>query len=166
MKRWYVAHTQVHAEERARGHLARQGFEVWLPQARKRLHHARRVTTVVRPLFPRYLFVRLDLAAGPWRAALSTVGVSHLVGRREHPDPVPEAVMAELKARAAPDGLIMLKPALGLRRGDAVRLAEGPLKDVEAIFQAATDTDRVVLLLKLLGRELAVAVPAATLERL
>ena len=61
-KRWYVVHTQPNGEGRANLNLRRQGFATYLPRYARRRRHARRQETVQRPLFPRYLFVGLDLA--------------------------------------------------------------------------------------------------------
>ena len=59
--RWFVAHTHPHAEAKATSHLNRQGFEIYFPRYLKRRRHARRIETVAAPLFPRYLFVAVDL---------------------------------------------------------------------------------------------------------
>src|SRR5207248_8970534 len=74
--RWFVAHTHPHAEGKATAHLNRQGFDIYLPRYLKRRRHARQVETVVAPLFPRYLFVAIDLNVQRWRSIYSTVGVS------------------------------------------------------------------------------------------
>ena len=66
--RWYVVQTQAHAETKACWHLARQGFETYLPRYLKRRRHARRVEMVQAPLFPRYLFVVIDIATQRWRS--------------------------------------------------------------------------------------------------
>ena len=50
--RWYVAKTQPNAELKARFHLERQGFEVYLPRYMRRVSHARRISWEPRPLFP------------------------------------------------------------------------------------------------------------------
>lgn len=164
MKRWYVAHTKPSAEARAREHLMNQGFEAWLPEYLKTRRHARRSEQVRRPLFPRYLFVRLDLDAERWRAVLGTVGILHLVGG-DPPTPVAEAVVAALWARTDADGLVPVSPALDLHPGDAVRIAEGPLADLEGIFLDIEDRDRVAILLRLMGRELRVRVDAQGVEK-
>lgn len=57
---WYAVYTQAGKERFALQNLANQGFEAYLPSYRKRRRHARRVDTVLAPLFPRYLFVRMD----------------------------------------------------------------------------------------------------------
>ena len=74
--RWYVVHTQVLGEDRADLNLRRQGFETYLPRYLRTRRHARRVETVARPLFPRYLFVAMDVARDRWRAVQSTFGVA------------------------------------------------------------------------------------------
>src|SRR5664279_3292931 len=76
---WYVAQTHVHAETKATLHLRRQGFDVYLPRYRKQRRHARRVDIVAAPLFPRYLFVSVDLATQRWRSIRSTVGITRPV---------------------------------------------------------------------------------------
>ena len=43
-RRWYVAQTHVHADQKATFHLGRQGFQVYLPRYTKRRRHARRTT--------------------------------------------------------------------------------------------------------------------------
>ena len=85
MRRWYVVYAQPHAEARAAEQLGRQGYEAYLPQQRRWLRHARKRELVRRPLFPRYLFVALDLLATRWRPILSTIGVAGLVRHGEEP---------------------------------------------------------------------------------
>jgi transcriptional antiterminator RfaH len=43
--------------------------------------------------------------------------------------------------------------------GDAVKVTTGPFADLEGMFQAASGSDRVVLLFNLLGREVRASVP-------
>jgi transcriptional antiterminator RfaH len=62
-ERWYVVHAQPNAEAKVVSHLRNQGFRPYLPRYRKRRRHARRVEDVAAPLFPRYLFVSLDVEA-------------------------------------------------------------------------------------------------------
>jgi transcriptional antiterminator RfaH len=76
---WYVVQTRPHAEVRAAQHLQRQGFATYLPRHLKRRRHARRTEIVAAPLFPRYLFVLVDMATQRWRSIHSTIGVSRLV---------------------------------------------------------------------------------------
>ncbi|MGC2115668.1 MAG: transcriptional activator RfaH, partial [Pseudolabrys sp.] len=103
---WYVVQTQANAENKAVAHLARQGFVTYLPRYLKRRRHARRVDVVAAPLFPRYLFVEIDMAAQRWRSIYSTVGVSRLVCNGEFPAAVPERVVELLRNREDTSGFI------------------------------------------------------------
>ena len=95
-ERWYAVHSQPFAENRAAGQLSDQGFRIYMPRRRRTVRHARKLRTVEAPLFPRYLFVALDLNRDQWRKVNSTFGVSRLVMRGEQPQPVPLGVVEAL----------------------------------------------------------------------
>ena len=80
--RWFVAHTQPNAEAKAAAHLMRQGFGVYVPRYLKRRRHARKIDIVAAPLFPRYLFVAVDLNAQRWRSIWSAVSSGSSWSRR------------------------------------------------------------------------------------
>jgi len=157
MKSWYVAETQPRAEAKALWHLERQGFAAYLPQYRRRRRHARRTDWVRAPLFPRYLFVEIDVARAAWRAIRSTVGVARLVCNGEIPAPVPAGVVEDIRGREGADGLVAMPPSF--RRGEKVRIVGGAFADQVGLFECATDEERVILLLDLLGRRMRIAVP-------
>lgn len=171
MKRWFAVYTKAGKERVAEGNLAAQGFETYLPRhAVRRGKPARSAKTsgsglVAAPLFHRYLFVRLDLDAGPWRCVNSTFGVSRLVSFGERPAPVPDAVMDALRSREDEDGLIRLGAVDAYQPGDNVEITDGPLSDVRAIVTARTNQERVVVLMTLLGREVSVRVGTEHLKR-
>ena len=74
MERWYVVHTAPNGEARATAHLRRQGFETFMPRFAKLRRHARRTEKILAPLFPRYLFIQMNLSVDRWRAVNGTVG--------------------------------------------------------------------------------------------
>ena len=156
--RWYVVQTHVNAETKAAANLERQGFAVYLPRYLKRRSHARKVDTVARPLFPRYLFVAIDLATQRWRSIQSTLGVSHLVCWSGHPASVDNGVIATLKAREDQNGFVKLARRFGFAPGDKVRIVEGAFVDNLALVEGISDHERVAVLLDLLGRKVRVLV--------
>jgi len=117
--RWFVAHTHPHAEAKATTHLNRQGFEIYFPRYLKRRRHARRIETVAAPLFPRYLFVAIDLNVQRWRSIYSTVGVSRLVCNGDDPTAVPDGIVEALKQREDPNGFIKLDSMVRFHRVSA-----------------------------------------------
>jgi transcriptional antiterminator RfaH len=164
MNLWYVVHTQPSAEAKASWHLRNQGFEIYLPRHQKRRRHARRVELVAAPLFPRYLFLAMDLATARWRAVRSTVGVSGLVMHGERPAAAPAGVVEAIKAREDGKGFIPIPLEPEFSKGEKVIILGGALGGLTGLFECATDEERVVLLLDLLGRQLRVAVPIATIK--
>lgn len=159
MLHWFAVLTKPRAESLAREHLARQGFECRLPRTRRLLRRAEGMREVVEPLFPRYLFLRADPETQDLGRVRSTRGVTALVRRGVEPARVPEPVIAAIDARVvAGDGFVQLDPP-ALARGTAVRVTQGPLEGMEAVFQARTARDRVSLLVRVLGESCAVDVP-------
>jgi transcriptional antiterminator RfaH len=158
--RWFVAHTQPHAEAKATSHLSRQGFEIYFPRYLKRRRHARRVETVAAPLFPRYLFVAVDTTAQRWRSIYSTVGVARLVCNGNDPTAVPDGIVAALKDREDADGFIKLDYRAPFRAGDKVRVLDGAFSSCLGLFEGMAERERIAILLDLLGRKVRVVLDA------
>ncbi len=159
MRRWYVINTHAQSERKAVWHLENQGFRVYLPQYMKRRRHSRRVDMVKAPLFPRYLFVELDLELDRWRAISSTIGVSHMISGGERPLAIPEGVIDDIRAREDETGIVPVAREARFRKGDKLQVMDGALIDHVGLFECSSDQDRVVLLLNLLGRQVRVRVP-------
>lgn len=162
-KCWYVVHTQPHNETRADVNLRRQGYATYLPRYQRNRRHARRTEAVIRPLFPRYLFVMLDVARDQWRAIQSTFGVSHLLVAGDEPLAVPAGVVDEIMARESSNGLVKLGLPQGISIGSRVRLIDGLFAETEGVVERIADNQRVAVLLQLLGRQVRVHVPAANI---
>ena len=158
--RWYVAQTQVNGEARAAQNLQRQGYEVYLPRYLKRRRHARKVDFTAKPLFPRYIFVAIDMATQRWRSIQSTFGVSRLVTNGDDPAMVPEGVVHALRAREDDKGFIRLDSKPAFAPGDKVRVLAGAFMDSAGLFSGLADHDRVSILLEMLGRKVRVLLDA------
>lgn len=157
---WYVVQTHVNAEIKAARNLARQGFEIYVPRYLKCRSHARKVEKVAAPLFPRYLFVRIDMATQRWRSIQSTFGVSHLVANGPYPIPVQHDVLRLLRGREDEDGFIKLDRRPKFSLGEKVRVLAGVFADNFGLFDGSGDRDRVAILLEILGRKVRVSLDA------
>jgi transcriptional antiterminator RfaH len=157
---WYVVQTQVNGETKAAHNLLRQGYGIYLPRYMKRRRHARRVDFVAKSLFPRYLFVAIDMATQRWRSIQSTSGVAHLVTNGDVPAAVPEDVVAALKAREDAKGFIKIDARLKFAPGDKVRVLAGAFMDSAGLFDGVEDHDRVAILLDMLGGKIRVHLDA------
>ena len=162
MTSWYVVHTHQGTERLAEGHLKRQGFDTYLPLCLKITRHARRVAEITVPLFPRYIFVAIDIAAQRWHSINGTFGVNHLVTMGERPVALPTGVVDEIRARELDGGLVKLEQPPPFKKGETVHITGGPLTDQVGLFQCLNEKDRVSVLLDMLGRKLEVQVPLQT----
>jgi transcription elongation factor/antiterminator RfaH len=164
-ERWYAVHTLRFAEKRAQAQLENQQFRTFLPKRHKTVRHARKLSTVVAPFFPCYLFMVLDLNRHQWRSVNGTFGVSSLVMAGELPCPVPPGIVESMLAVANADGLLQFRPELKV--GAPVRIAAGPFAEQLGILDRLDDSGRIRVLLDILGRQVPVhlsrdlALPAA-----
>jgi transcription elongation factor/antiterminator RfaH len=156
-ERWYVAHTLPQHELKAAQQLANQGFRAFVPRYWKNRRHARRVETISAALFPRYIFVILDLTKDRWRSINGTIGVDRLLTYGGLPQPVPHGVLESLIAGADPQGNVQFH--FNLKEGQAIRVIAGPFADLVGQLERLDDNGRVRVLLELMGGSVRVALP-------
>lgn len=148
-ERWFLVHTQPHNERKAELHLGAQGFRTHFPQIQKTIRHARQLRTVRAPLFPRYMFLILDLGRDRWLSVRSTIGVSSLFTCEDRPVPVPQGVVEALIARTDEAGLALFDA--GLTTGQTVRVWSGPFADFVGTLERLDAGGRVRVLLTMMG---------------
>ena len=161
--RWFVVYTQPLKETVAKQHLEEQGYDVYLPMFKKTRRHARRIDEVLQPLFPRYLFVGLDLKLDAWRAVNGTRGVAYLLLNDGHPLGISTSIIEELKILEK-DGVVPIECVSAFTKGESLRVVDGAFKDQVAVFQRMGDKQRVQLLLNFLGRDTRITVPVCAVE--
>ena len=159
---WYVVHTQAFAERRAERHLEEQGFHVFMPTVVKTTRHARRVQQVVTPLFPRYIFVELDLTRDRWHPINGTVGVCRLITANDRPLRLPSGFVEGIIAANPRDAATERVPSM--RVDDIVRVTEGPFAELIGRVQKLDVRGRVDVLLEIMGRAVSVRTSVARLS--
>src|SRR5207249_7679968 len=160
-ERWFLVHTQPKSERKAELHLGAQGFRTHPPQIEKTIRHARQLRTVRAPLFPRYIFLILDLGRDRWLSVRSTIGVSSLFTCEDRPVPVPKGVVEALIARTNEAGLALFDA--GLTTGQTVRILSGPFADFVGTLERLDSAGRVRVLLTMMGTEVPVALHRSAL---
>jgi transcriptional antiterminator RfaH len=164
MTAWFAVYTQPQKEALAAQHLENQGFAVYLPRYQKMRRHAGKAEIVAVPLFPRYLFAGIDLQTQRWRSVNGTRGVVGLVMFGDKPIPIPASVLAEIRSREDDQGFIRLNGAASFKRGQNLRIVDGPMADTQALFEEAVDGNRAILLISLLGRLVRTKMPLSSVE--
>lgn len=155
---WHVAHTLHGKEEIARITLEKRGYEVYLPKYQRILRHARQVRKILAPLFPCYLFVRSRPGSPCLYSVNGTIGVNALVTMGAEPARVHSRLVDEIRGREDKNGLVELMPP-DYRKGQPLRVTEGPFSDLSVIFESTDSANRVIVLMRLLGREVRLNLP-------
>jgi transcriptional antiterminator RfaH len=108
---------------------------------------------ILRPLFPGYVFVAIDLSKHRWRSVNGTFGVASLIMGGEQPTPVPSGVVEALIASCESHEAVRLDCRLEI--GQKVRILSGPFAETLCRLAHLDDRGRVCVLLEIMGMEVA-----------
>ncbi len=147
MRAWYLIYSKPQQERLALENLERQGYPSYLPLIRNRRRRKGRYASIIEPMFPRYLFVHLSDETDNWGPIRSTIGVANLVRFGMQAARVPDNLIEMMQGRDEEGVQALASP--DIQPGDQVRIVEGVMAGYEAIYQAKTGKERVVLLLQL-----------------
>jgi transcription elongation factor/antiterminator RfaH len=161
LRAWYVVYSKPHKEESAQFHLQSKGVEVFFP--RLFLPPSSRGRRPLIPLFPNYLFVRVQLPE-EYECVTWTPGVKRFVSFNDVPVALELDIVAYLKEKANPEGVITATS--NLKVGQEVRISGGPFDGLAGIIQEPPNArGRVKILMQLLNRPMKVEMPVESLER-
>jgi transcriptional antiterminator RfaH len=160
-RHWYVVYSKPHKENAAKFHIAAKGLEVFFP--RLLLPKSAKKTHSIIPLFPNYLFVRMNVETEEYGYVSWSPGVSRVVGFNGRPAPMDEEMLRFLQSNSDSEGII--KAESNLRSGQEVRITDGPFSGLMGIIRNPPDAKgRVKVLLNLLNRPATVDLPIEFVE--
>ena len=160
-KNWHAVYTKARHEKRVDDRLSREGVESFLPLVKKLSRWKDRKKLVRVPLFPGYLFVRID--ANRRIDVTHVKGVVKLLGPGpETPSVVPEETIQALKKMLSSNVPVDTCPYL--KRGRRVRVTRGPLKGLEGALERRKGVFRVVVSVPIVGRSASAEVDTADIE--
>lgn len=154
---WFALQVRARYEHGVADHLDGKGYELFLPLYKCRKRWSDRVKEVEAPLFPGYLFCRLN--PQDRLPILKTPGVIQIVGCNRTPTAVDEQEIQAIQ-RMLVSG-IPNQPWPFLATGDRVRIESGPLSGLEGILVEFKGNHRLVLSVTLLQRSVAVEIDSA-----
>ncbi len=152
--RWFALRVKSRCEKVVATIARNKGFEEFLPLYESRRRWSDRLKAIELPLFPGYIFCRLD---PEHRLPLLTIpGVLHFVGFGKIPAPIEDTEVAAIQT-AVRSGL-STEPCPFLDVGQRVRLDDGPLAGLEGILVGTSKGERIVVSVTVLKRSVAVAI--------
>jgi transcriptional antiterminator RfaH len=149
MLHWYAISTKPHQERLAEANLQKLGLETFCPLLKEHRIIRRKPQTTVNPLFPGYMFARFNLDSH-YRAVMYARGVRRVVSFGPEPAIVDAGMIEAIKSRLH-EGYL-LAPVQQFKPGQLVRILNGPLHGLEAVFEKTmTGSQRAVILLRALS---------------
>ena len=153
---WFaiLTRTGTGTEKNATLLLENAGYECYLPVIKYTRHWSDRTQEIELPLFPGYLFCRMN----PHNRlpVLMTPGVIQIVGVGKTPIPIAEEEIAAIQ-RVGKSGLPAM-PWPYLKIGHVARIVDGPLRGLSGIVVKIKSGSKLVLSVSLLQRSVAVEV--------
>lgn len=151
---WYAIHVRTKYEKLVSTALSGKGYGEYLPLYRSTRRWSDRLMDLDRPLFPGYLFCRLDIQNR--LPVLITPGVISIAGSGKIPISIPEAEIEAIQT-VIRSGLY-LQPWPGLAVGSRIVIEEGPLKGLEGVALNVEKKYRLLVSVPLLQRSVSVEI--------
>jgi len=161
---WYAVYTKPRCEQKAVEGLARRSVEAFLPKIEVIRKREYRSVRQAEPLFPCYIFVRIEVSSEHFYAAKWTPGVRKILGVGDALSHVPDSVIECIRQEMGTKGAI--RPRQRFKAGDPVRILRGPLRDLVGIFKGEISANgRVRVLMNILRNPREVEVHISEIEK-
>ena len=161
---WILVYTKAKQENRANFNLQNQGFVTFLPliSSQKRTEKSKQLS----PVFPRYIFVKIDPDLENWITIKSTLGVEKIVMFADKLTSVPNDIIKAIRSKLDDSDVFTEDiEVIEYAEGDNVFIDQGRFAGVEAIFLSRKSKDRVRLLLKLLNTTVLAEIDESSLRK-
>jgi transcriptional antiterminator RfaH len=161
-KEWFILQFKPNSHHQAEKNLTRQGFKTFLPMHHITSRKTSRFMNTTRPLFPGYMFIKFDKAKSEWHKINNTYGVSRLVTFNSILRSIPTTLIDSLIKRCDSSGELL--PIKSLKKGDQVKVLNGPFADFIASVESYETAERVWILIDLMGRKTKIQTSLNTLQ--
>lgn len=157
---WFAIYTMPQSEQSVRRMLDIRQIESFLPtyEVHRVWKNRQRVKTQ-RPLFPSYLFVRIN--KNQRGIVLSSPGALRIIGNGRTHLPIPDREIHFLQSESARK---RIEPWLDLVIGKRVRIRRGPMEGLEGTLVEQRNSLRFVLTVAMINQHAAIEMDASELE--
>ena len=149
-KEWFILQFKPNAHRQAVRNLNQQGFETFLPLTNTTSRKSCRFMNATQPLFPGYMFITFNKTDTEWHKINNTYGVSRLVTFNSVLKSIPTTFIDNLIMRYDLSGKLL--PVKKLKKGDQVKILNGPFTNFVATIETYETDQRIWILMDLMGR--------------
>jgi transcription antitermination factor NusG len=162
VRRWYAVRTRSRHEKKVAAQTEDKGIETFLPLSHEVHHWSDRKKRVDMPLFPSYVFVRIDSSPEARLSVLRTIGVASFVGVQGRGVVIPDKQIEDIRLVIAQDTPFEAYPFLNV--GERVRIRGGCMDGVEGILVAKNADRSLVVSVELIRKSVAVRIAGYDVE--
>ena len=170
---WFVIHTYSGYEERVKKNLEqRLKFmdggddisQILIPTEEEIEVKSGQRRTVTKKILPGYILIQMRMSDQSWNIVRNTPGVTGFVSGGTKPVPLKEDEVGQIVKQMTAEAP---KVKVGFRKGQSVRVTDGPFTDFMGIVDDInTEKGKVKVLLSLFGRETPVELDFLQVEKL
>jgi transcription antitermination factor NusG len=159
-RQWYALYTTSQHEKSVVRHLDLRNIESFLPTYESvRIWKNRQHKKVALPLFPSYLFVRINHYERT--KVLQAPGVLQIIGKKSEPESLAESEIDFLRSHVSGR---KFEPYQELVLGRKVRITNGPMQGIQGTLVRKNNSLRFVITIELINQNASVEVDAKELE--
>ena len=172
--KWYVIHTYSGYENKVRDNLLRRIesmnmrdkiFQVLVPTEEELEFKDGKKKTVMRKIYPGYVFVEMILTEDSWYVVRNTSGVTGFVSPGNKPVPLPDDEVRRIKQMMGMEAPTRVK--LDLSVGQTIKVTHGPFQDFHGLVEEVSpEREKVRVLISIFGRETPVELDFGQVEKL
>ena len=172
--KWYVIHTYSGYENKVRDNLLRRIesmnmrdkiFQVLVPTEEELEFKDGKKKTVMRKIYPGYVFVEMILTEDSWYVVRNTSGVTGFVSPGNKPVPLPDDEVRRIKQMMGMEAPTRVK--LDLTVGQTIKVTHGPFQDFHGLVEEVSpEREKVRVLISIFGRETPVELDFGQVEKL
>ncbi|MBI3668685.1 MAG: UpxY family transcription antiterminator [Acidobacteria bacterium] len=161
--RWFAVQTRARHEKKVDRQLQTDGIATYLPLSAEIHRWTDRRKLVHMPLFPCYLFVRLNCLHRAYYTVVRTPGVVRFVGTRTSPLPVPDKQIEDIRHILAHS--VSCEVSRFLEIGQRVRVVGGCLHGIEGVLVARNQDRTLVIWVAPIQRSLIIRIGDYRVEK-
>jgi len=150
-KSWAIVQFKPNAHKLATHNLNQQNFETFLPSEKVSKYKNNKYTSILRPLFPGYMFVAIKKDQTPWSKIKSTFGVSKILTFNNQPYNISHELLSRIMSQCDSEGILL--PPKKFVEGETVRIMSGAFNNFLATVDNIDKNKRIWVLIDLLGQE-------------
>ena len=151
---WFLISLKPNCLRLAEINLSRQGFEIFSPKCQITSRSSKIFINRLVPLFPGYLFVKIDNASPSIKSLKATRGISNVINFSRNYTPLPLSIIEKLQAKCDCNGIFSKSPKI--QKGQKIKIERGPFANFFAKVERVEPNQRAFLLVDFLGKTIKV----------